>query len=319
MVCATKAIEELFSLAENDTYTMAKFEWWLLKYNRLYERLSIKHDFNQINKNFRLQYRAIKEKDEVSFLENYWDLDRLSVISRHESDIKRALEDYELIKNDDKKTQLWIDKNYLIFDVYYADFLFENLSLNETFDNIRVFLLNKNHKKFCMWLPQHEFLYTVKFIDLYWDFYCEIEHLESEIENAEIEKRKELIPKVAKSIQSLNFEELEALLPGVAAYDLFIVSVPEFIEKLKKTMSSKMYNHIKTFDKLEEHPELCDDCFDGTVYRFIYKNKLALDLCFTISLSYYIVDIFPSKCKFETASEDKIEKIQFNYYGDDAL
>lgn len=85
MLSATKAIEELFSLAENNYFTMPKFEWWLLKYDKLYENLSTKHDFNQIDKSFRLQFRVIKEKDEAAFIENYWDLNRLSVISRFDS------------------------------------------------------------------------------------------------------------------------------------------------------------------------------------------------------------------------------------------
>jgi hypothetical protein len=315
---AKEALQDLFRLSDNGFYSIAKLEWWLLKYDKLYLKLVDEYDFNVVDNSYKYQVRRKDYTHEIIFINNYWYMDWLSIFRRFEPKMKRALEEYDSIKHDHDKTQNWVEKYYLIWDIYYFDFLTKPYWENYVNDELQLYLQDLNGDAKWEYLYKKDFKYTVEFIDLYWEIWFDSdlgkkENEAFEKEQEEMNKRKDTIPKIVDSIKSLNFEELESLLDPITTYDLKEMTKSRFVELLKKTMHSEMYCQIKTFDKVEEYTNRCARCTGGVVYRFIYQNKLSLELCFDISLTYYIIDIRQRHCKYEIDKQSEIEKIELSF------
>ena len=311
---ATDALQDLFRLSDNGFYTIAKLEWWLLKYDKLYLKLIDEYDFNVVDKSYKHNVRKKDYNHEMIFIDNFWYMDWLSLFRRFEPKMKSALEEYDRVKHDHDKTQNWVVKYNLIWHIYYFDFLMQPYWENDVNDELKLYLQDFNGDAKWEYLYKKDFKYTTEFIDLYWEIWPESdlakkEDEEFEKEQEEIKKRKETIPKFANAIKSLNFKKLESLLETVTPDDHKEILKSRFVELFKTTMNSEMYCHIKSFDKIEEYNYHCNHCVGNLVYRFIYKNKIALQLCFEISSYYFILDIRQNYCGFKIDNEKNIEKI----------
>lgn len=316
------ALQELYDLSDNGFYTMAKLEWWLLKYEKLFDKVCILNDYDKEENRYR-HFRIGKDHTcETILIDVFSYMDWLSKIRRYEPKIKEVLEEYESIKYNHKLKQVWIEKYNPVWDQHYFDFLMGPYGGDDVNDELQLYMKDLNNNRKFEYLYKKDFKYTCAFMEVYWEVYEDSDLAKKEQEEFKKEQeaqvqRKDTLSKIVEAFKTLDFDDLESLLYDDTTYTIRNLSKSRFIDVLKRTMNSEMYNHIKTFDRVEAYSDFCNHCMDGTIYRFIYKNKLALELCFEISLVHYILEIRLNRCEFKTDKNRKIEKIHLKFNTDE--
>lgn len=125
------------SLGEDLIYSLAKAEWWLLKYSDLYAEH--KHEL-PYNEDFEFPH----DKGISEFMDIYHALLLISEVSELESTFSERLASYEAIRVDKEKRIQWIETNRELFEKYqYELFRESNGSLSVNYGTGKHFYLMK--------------------------------------------------------------------------------------------------------------------------------------------------------------------------------
>jgi len=122
----TIALNELLNLKQNDLYSIAKIEWWLLKYEDYYNDLKSYWYCPNPRCNHRIldNCQCKNKHDEFYFLNMYKELDKFSLHHRNEHFLKNELEMYNEFKDNPQEIRNWIIKNEEIGTNSVYDFQF---------------------------------------------------------------------------------------------------------------------------------------------------------------------------------------------------
>lgn len=178
MYLSSDIILELESLSPDGIYSLAKIEWWLLKYSDEYKRIrkeESKHFLHSSNGDWvklpdYIESRTPNEK----FIHIYEELNEVSEYHQHEEYFRQEMAIYKEIRNSPDKVREWLAKNeylgtekYFMFSMdYFGDEdEMENeihLQVNFSEDNQRVIFVDRS-----------DFKYTIEFTNtfnnLYWE------------------------------------------------------------------------------------------------------------------------------------------------------
>lgn len=194
----TTALKELKSLDENCVYSLAKIEWWLMKYDEYYKDL--KSYWYCQNRDCLMKITnhcsCNNKTDEFKFLNIFEELYKLCEFRRNEDYFKNELQTYYKIKDNPKKLKELIIRNEQIGANEGYDFFigYIKYSTNPKF----VQASNYYFKDFDIFIDKAGFENTITFLTifsvLFWEdeIYPESEILLS-IEKEMAESRPEIL------------------------------------------------------------------------------------------------------------------------------
>ena len=109
----TIALNEFKSLQENNLHSIAKIEWWLLKYDEYYKDLKSYWVCPNEGCLMKIDFYCLCENkhDEYIFLELFKELDEFSQFHRNEPYFKQELETYNKVKDNQVKLKNLIIRN----------------------------------------------------------------------------------------------------------------------------------------------------------------------------------------------------------------
>lgn len=183
---AQKAIQELERLGDNSLYSMPKIEWWLLKYQELYNFTKETWSCPKCPKTLGCICR--NKENEYLFIEQFETFEELSQYHRKEPFFKELLEIYETIKSDQVTLKKFIQGHEELcineFEGLYFDFLSDNGKEEPLIGNSIYF------KNFEILIQYEDFKHTSTFLYIYNYWFYEKKILPKSIArlDAEIEK-----------------------------------------------------------------------------------------------------------------------------------
>lgn len=175
------ALKEFKNLKENDLYTLAKVEWWLMKYEGYYKKLKLYWCCDRCN-----LMKAVgtcscdSPYNEYIFLELFKHLDVFCEFRKYENYFKEELETYYKVKDDSVALKKLIIKNEKVGANQGFDFLmdYHNYSSNPNHLNI----YSNTIKDFDIYVDRKDFENTITFLDIFSKLFWEDEiYPESEI------------------------------------------------------------------------------------------------------------------------------------------
>jgi hypothetical protein len=177
----TTALNEFKNLKENDLYSLAKVEWWLMKYEGYYNDLKSYWCCDRCNLMSAVGTCSCKYPyDEYVFLELFKDLDVFCQYRRYESYFQGELETYYKVKDDPKTLKNLIIKNGQIGADECFEFLidYHNYSLNP----VHLYVYSSSFKDFDIYIDRIDFENTITFLGIFSKLFWEDEiYPESEI------------------------------------------------------------------------------------------------------------------------------------------
>ncbi len=105
------SIKELKNLSENNTYSISKIEWWLLKYRGEYQNGN--SVINAIPSSFTYPRISPKYQEEFNFKDLYERLEEVSICYKNETHFKEQLAVYNKVKNNVSELNNWLATHYL--------------------------------------------------------------------------------------------------------------------------------------------------------------------------------------------------------------
>ena len=178
----TVALKKFKSLQENNLFSIAKVEWWLLKYETYHKDLkSYWYCPNKGCIQRIIKYCSCENKhDEYLFLELFKELDKLSKYYRKEGYFEQEMDTYHKIKDDQVKLKDLVIRNesigvdgYIEFLIYYLDYCSNTVHLK---------VLDDTLLGYEVFVDRRDFINTIEFLDIFNKLFWEDEIFpESEI------------------------------------------------------------------------------------------------------------------------------------------
>lgn len=119
------------------------------------------------------------------------------------------------------------------------------------------------------------------------------------------------------AIKTLDFKSLGIFLCDKHSY--MGVSKKLFLDKLESVFLTEEYKHINEFTSIIPGTCNCDCCYDKKAYRFVGKDKIALDLYFEFISDKITNILLCHGFKSLETTNDECESIYFYFYNDDLL
>jgi hypothetical protein len=175
-------IKEFKSIQNKGLFSIAKIEWWLLKYWELYKDLK---DDCMCRGNECCMYAIghctwTPKSEEQVFIDLYEKLDEFSRYHRREDYAKKELESYNLIRSDQIKLKEWVRRNELIG----ADECFEFLIVYHDYceNPINLKVLDNKLLGYEVFVDRNDFISLIEFMEIFSDlFWVKEIYPESEI------------------------------------------------------------------------------------------------------------------------------------------
>jgi hypothetical protein len=190
-------LEEFNNLQNNGLYSIAKIEWWLLKYWDYYKEL--KDDWvckgNECCMYAVGHCTCIPKSEEQVFIDLYEKLDELSRYHRREDYAKKELESYNLIRSDQIKLKEWVRRNELIGADECFEFLINYLDYCTNPIHLKVW--DKSLVGYDIFVDRSDFKNLIEFMEIFSDlFWVKEIYPESEILVSIKKKMKECRPEI---------------------------------------------------------------------------------------------------------------------------
>ena len=106
-----QSLENLKSLTKDNTYSIVKIEWWLLKYKGEYQYTNSVID--AIPSSFTYPRISPKYQEEFNFKDLYERLEEVSICYKNETHFKEQLAVYNKVKNNVSELNNWLATHYL--------------------------------------------------------------------------------------------------------------------------------------------------------------------------------------------------------------
>jgi hypothetical protein len=163
----TVALNEFKSLQENDIFSIAKVEWWLLKYENYFKKLKPYWCCPNKGCNMRIGLTCIckNKHDELLFLELFKELDALSLYYRKEEYFKQEMATYHEVKDCQVKLKDLIIRNENIGVDGFLDFLiyYQNYCANP----IHLKVLDKTLLGYEVFVDRKDFSNNIEFLNIF--------------------------------------------------------------------------------------------------------------------------------------------------------
>ena len=171
----TSALNEFKSLQENNLFSMAKVEWWLMKYDDYFK--SLNQDWYCPNKGCSMIIGGVcfcnPKSNEFNFLELFKKLEVLSQYQRKEEYFKQELEVYYKVKDNPIKLKELVVKNEQIGCNGFFDFLIEFLNYCDNAILLGVF--DQSVLGYDVFVDNKDFKSTIEFLDIFSELFWEKE------------------------------------------------------------------------------------------------------------------------------------------------
>jgi len=160
------AVNEFKSLKENDLYSLAKLEWWLMKYEDYYKDLKSYWycDICNYDEDFNSCF-CENPSSENLFLVLFQELEEFCDYRKYENYFKVELETYYKVKDNPKALKELVIKNeeiavteFSLFFLNYYDYQFEPVHLN---------IYSKALQDFDIYVDFKDFDNTITFLDIF--------------------------------------------------------------------------------------------------------------------------------------------------------
>jgi len=155
--------------------SMNKIEWWLLKYEDVFETIE------RVEKNKRIYncqvYNYIKvllfgkPDDNSKFINLYKSLDKLSMLHRYENYFLNELNKHNKINQNHSLLKAWATKNKHMGIVVYGDFFVDVLTYNKPKKNSPLKVKVNKLKEFDIIIDREEFKNTIEFLNIFNDLF----------------------------------------------------------------------------------------------------------------------------------------------------
>ncbi|WP_298342228.1 hypothetical protein [uncultured Algibacter sp.] len=162
-------LKELSTLSSDGIYTMAKIEWWLLKYEKAYHHIKSIEDYKNtilLNEEEVVLPSLINPpSEEEKFLYLYEALEKLSCFHQNENYFKQEMAIYKGIENEPQKVGKWLSKNKRFGGDKYVSFFVDYLNYSLKTNHLKVFLIKDNSEN--LFVERGDFKYTIEFLKIY--------------------------------------------------------------------------------------------------------------------------------------------------------
>lgn len=172
--------------------SIAKVEWWLLKYSDFYKKTS---DFVYSQHLFKLEDGSTvrlpplgEPTDQEKFLDLYKALDTICELHRNEKYFEQELVEYQKIKDSQSELKNWITKNEDLGTEKYVCFLVDYLDYSENAEHLNIYV--HSSKDLEIYIDQQDFKNTIEFLEIFNELYWEKEILPESLERIRNEMKK---------------------------------------------------------------------------------------------------------------------------------
>lgn len=197
------SIENLKSLAKNGVHSIAQIEWWLLKYEELYQSVDKSYrtlcaicvdEENNGGMRHCICYPIYcpKSEEKEKFIVVYESLGKLTQVHKNEASCKNALDDYKESSNEKQWIESYYDLNNKFPTLYYDYFDYGN---GDDIDK-DLYLCEIYKSDLEIYVDKKDFYHTVKFYDLFHHLFY--------LKKLHPEKLSEEIKEIERSIAEAN-------------------------------------------------------------------------------------------------------------------
>lgn len=184
-------MKSILTFFADQPLSIAKVEWWLLKYSDFYKRT---YDFVHNQHLFTTDDGSIirlppfgKPTDREKFLDLYESLDKISELYRTEKYFEREMVVYQKIKNSQSDLKHWVAKNEELGANKYVCFLIDYLDYDKNDEevNLKIFILES--KELEIYIDRQDFKNTIDFLEIFNELYWVQEILPENLNKTKIE------------------------------------------------------------------------------------------------------------------------------------
>ncbi|WP_418637842.1 hypothetical protein [Winogradskyella sp.] len=172
--------------------SIAKVEWWLLKYSDFYKKTSdivYNQHFFTTDDGSVIRLPPLGEPtDQEKFLDLYQALDTICEFHRNEKYFEQELTEYKKIKDSQSDLKKWIAKNEDLGTEKYVCFLVDYLDYSENAKHLSVYV--HSSKNLEIYIDQQDFKNTIEFLEIFNELYWEKEILPESLERIRNEMKK---------------------------------------------------------------------------------------------------------------------------------
>lgn len=176
---------------KQELFSMAKVEWWLLKYSKLYKKT---YDFVHNQHLFTTDDGSVirlpsfgEPTEEEIFLELFKALDKVSKFHRSEKYFEQEIINYHKIKHSEVDLRNWVSKNEDIGAENYVCFLIDYLDYDENDEEEHLYIFVHNSKELEIYIDRQDFKNTINFLEIFNELYWVQEILPESLDKIKIE------------------------------------------------------------------------------------------------------------------------------------
>ncbi|MEO9893110.1 hypothetical protein [Aurantibacter sp.] len=164
-------IFEFKGLITDGIYSMAKVEWWLLKYTDEYEKtveIENKLHWYEFEDGSKSRLPSFwKPSSEVGFINLFQELDLISEFYKEENKIEDVLKEYYAVKNSGPKLNKWILEYEQLGKGKYFNFLISYLDYEGVDDIEHPMVFIHSMDDFPIYIEKNDFKNTIEFGNIF--------------------------------------------------------------------------------------------------------------------------------------------------------